>query len=305
MSSYDIALVLDADTLNQAMSKLYANSQAKQKLFQGTEPIGQDGIKSVDWAIVGAPQFVLSPPTAAQWNDPNTFTPGGKKPANPTDQMFQVQIAQLTTTIHMDQGTDVSPTFAMTVFAQVAVVKDQIQLSNVAVLPSTSTPAGTIYLELVGGIVYGKVQTLLNGYHIPASIAVEGQNFTPPVMTVGNGYLVVASNLVASGTPDIAGVQWPAVPLGVLAGRRLLAAVLNQYAGAIVQKLDSASVNKSDSNWTGSYSLDGGITNASVALSSTLPNVNITATFGATATVDVSWWLVPAACALETASNLL
>jgi hypothetical protein len=305
MSSYDIALVLDAGTLNQGMTQLYANSQAKQKLFQGTEPVNKDGITTVDWQIAAAPQFVLTPPTATQWNDPNIFSPSGKKPANPTDQMFQIQLASVVTTINLDQGKPFPLTCTLTVFAQVTVVKDQIQLGNVAVLPGTTSGVQKIYLEVVSGIIYDKVQTLLNGYHIPASIAVEGQDFTPPVMTVSGGYLVIASNLTANGAPDIAGVQWPQTPLGVLAGRRLLTALLNQYATAIVQKLDNATINKSDSNWTGSYSLDGGIQNASIALASTLPNINITATFAATATVDVSWWLQPVACALETASNLL
>lgn len=313
MSSYDIALVLDAGTLNTGMSQLFANSSAQKTLFQGTEPVGQQGVAAIDWQIGAAPQFVLSPPTANQWNDPNTFTPSGQKPANPTDQMFQVTLSSVSTTINMQQDEPVQKaqnepvqlTFNMTVFAQVGIANGQVQLSNVAVLPANPTDVQQLFLELAAGIVYSKVQTLLQGYKIPSSIPVEGQNFTPPAMTVTNGYLVLASNLVANGTPDITGVQWPQQPLGVLIGRNLLSALLTQYNSAIQQNLSKATVNVSNSDWTGSYSLSGGITNASVAVASTLPNVNVTATFSATADVGVSWWLVPGACALEAASNLL
>ncbi|TMR20639.1 MFS transporter, partial [Nonomuraea zeae] len=73
---------------------------------------------------------------------------------------------------------------------------------------------------------------------------------------------------------------------------------------ALIQQMSDKKINESNSNWSGSYSLKGGITNPSVALASTLPNVNITATFAATAEVGVSWWLVPAACALACAFML-
>lgn len=305
MSSYDIALVLDAGSLNKGMTQLYGNSVAQQKLFKGNQNVGASGIDSVDWQIAAAPQFVLTPPTPGQWNDPNTFTPHGQKPANPTDQMFQVQLDSVNITLHMQDHSKLPLSFALTVFAQVGVVNQQVQLSNVAALPSNFTPVSQFYLELGAGVVYDKIQALLQGYQIPSSIPVEGQNFTAPVMTVAKGYLAIASNLVANGTPNISGVQWPQQPFGVLVGRRLLSALLNQYNSQIQQQLSNATVNKSDSDWTGNYSLNGGISHASISLGSTLPNVNLTAIFSATATVGVSWWAVPGACALETASNLL
>ncbi|GKS92070.1 hypothetical protein [Acidovorax sp. SUPP2539] len=306
MSSYDVALVLDAGTLNQGMTQLYANAQAKQKLFQGVQDVGQMGITTVSWSIDAAPQFVLAPPTTTQWNDPNTFVPSGEtKPPAPTDQMFQVQLASVSTTFNMQSGPPSPLKFSFTLFAQVTVSDNQIQLGSVAVLPINPSGATEFMLQVICGIIYTKVQALLQGYKIPPSIPVEGQSFTPPVMTVTGSHLVLASNLVANGTPDISGVQWPQQALGVLVGRNLLSAMVAEYSSAIVQKMDAAQVNASDSNWTGSYSLDGGIRNASIAVASTLPNINITATFAATASVGVSWWLVPAACALEAASNLL
>lgn len=307
MSSYDAALVLEAGTLNKGMTQLYANTLARQKFFQGSENIGQMGLVSVDWSIDAAPQFVLAPPTANQWNDKHTFVPsGGTKPPQPTDQMFQVQLASVTAGFHLQDGTVSKVTFAFTVFAQVTITADRhVQLGSVAVLPINPTAMSDFMLQVICGIVFQKVQGLLQGYQIPASISVEGQDFTPPVVTVTGSHLVLACNLVANGTPDIGGVQWPQNPLGVLIGRRLLSALLQKYSSALIQQMSDKKINESDSNWSGSYSLKGGITNPSVALASTLPNVNITATFAATAEVGVSWWLVPAACALEAASNLL
>lgn len=306
MSNYDVALVVDAGTLNTGMTQLYANATAQDKLFKGNETVGTGGVVSVDWKIGAAPTFVLTPPDAKVWNDPNVFSPTtAPKPAAPTDQMFQLTLTAVTTTINLEQGDPVPLSFALTVFAQLNVTSEHVVMSSVAVLPINVEPAQELYLQIVCSIVYNKVSALLAGYKIPANINVEGQAFTPPVVAVIAGYLVVASNLTANGTPDISGVTWPQKPLGVLLGRKLLAALVNQYSTAIVQKLDDAKIDNSDSNWTGSYSLDGGVSNASIALASTLPNINITATVSATASVGVSWWLVPAACALEAASNIL
>lgn len=305
-SNYDAALVLDAGTLNQGMTQLYANAQARQTLFKGVRTVSQAGITTVDWSIDAAPQFVLAPPTPAQWNNPATFSPSDQpKPAAPTDQMFQIQLPAFTTTFHMQQGQPMTLKSSLVAFAQVTVSGRQIALGTVAVLPGNPSAAAEIYLQVLCSIVFAQVQDLLAGYQIPSSIAVEGQSFTPPVVTVTGSHLVLASNLAANGPPDIGGVQWPQQPLGVLIGRRLLSALVSQYGDALVQKMDNKTINESDSNWTGSYSLDGGISNASIAVGSTLPEINLTATFAATASVGVSWWLVPGACALETASNLL
>ncbi|MGW8393832.1 hypothetical protein [Pseudoduganella sp. HUAS MS19] len=306
MSNYDVAFVVDAGTLNTGMTQLYANPTAQATLFKGLETIGKLGVVSVDWAIGAAPQFVLAPPDSTQWNDPNTFSPSGKpKPATPSDQMFQVKLPSLTTTINLEQGPPLPFTFEMVVFAQVSIAGDHIALSSVAVQPLNVGGVQELYLQVVCGIVYEKVTDLLAGYQIPSSINVAGQTFTPPAMTISAGYLAVASNLTSSKPLDISGVVWPQQALGILLGRNVLNALLNQYSTAIVQKMDSASVNHSDSNWAGSYALSGGISSASIALASTLPDINVSATFSATASVGVSWWLVPGACALEAASNLL
>ena len=91
MSNYDVALVVNAGTLNTGMTQLFANTTAQATLFKGTQTVGEMGITTVDWTIDAAPQFVLTPPTSAHWNDPNTFAPTtAPKPAAPTDQMFQV-----------------------------------------------------------------------------------------------------------------------------------------------------------------------------------------------------------------------
>jgi len=306
MSNYDVALVIDAGTLNMGMTQLFANPTAKTTLFQGNVPINATGVTSIDWCIDAAPTFVLTPPTQAQWDDPHVFSPTGHpKPPAPTDQMFQVTLSSVKTTIHPEQGDPFPLNWAMTVFAEVRVTGNQIVLGSVAVLPLNVQSAQLLYVEMVCSIVYTKVSDLLAGYKIPSTISVDGEDFTPPVMNVGGGYLTVASNLSANGTPDISGVTWPQQPFGLLLGRRLLTTMVGKYSAGIIQKMDNASVNYSDSNWAGSYSFTGGISDASVVLASTLPNINVTATLTASASVGVSWWMVPAACALETASNLL
>lgn len=306
MSKYDVALIIDADTLNMGMTQLFANATAKTTLFKGNVPINTDGVKSVDWSIDAAPSFVLAPPTQAQWNDPHVFSPTNHpKPPAPTDQMFQLSLPSVKTTIHPEQGDPFPLNCGMTVFAEVRVTGNQVVLGSVAVLPLNVQSLQLLYVELVCGIVYTKVSALLAGYKIPSTISVDGQDFTPPMMNVGGGYLTVASNLAANGTPDISGVTWPQQPFGLLLGRKLLTTLVGKYSADIVQQMDNASVNHSDSNWAGSYSFNGGITNASVVPASTLPNIDVTATVSATASVGVSWWLVPGACALEAASNLL
>ncbi|MEI8633320.1 hypothetical protein P4S72_17210 [Vibrio sp. PP-XX7] len=305
MSSYDIALVVDAGTMNTAMSQLYANSEAQKKIFQGTQDVGKGGIKSVDWTIDAAPTFILSPPTQAQLDNKNTFSPNGKKPTQPNDQMFQVEISSMTTTFNMDAGKPISLSIGVIVFAQMSIEQNKIVLSNVAVLPANGGSVDQIYTEILAGIAFNQINTILAGYEIPSSIDIQDQSFTPPVSTISNGYLIVAANLEANGTPDISDVTWPEQPFGMLMSRSLMTGMVDQYKNEIIQELDNKKIDCSDSNWTGSYSLSGGIESADISVGSTLPNIDLTVGFSATAKVGVSWWLVPGACALGAASNLL
>lgn len=304
-SSYDVAIVMDSTTLNKGFQGLYM-SRDKEKIFSGNEPIEKIDIKSVDWSIDASPTFTLSPPTQAQWDDESTFFLGGTKLQNPRPDMFQVELSKFSVTLNLDQGSPNRLSFSALIFVDVAIKDKKVQLNPLAVLPTNvSNPLSEASLQVVAGIAYAKVADLLAKYTIPNSIAIEGQDFTPPVVAVTGSHLIVASNLVATGKPDISGVTWPEQSLAVLASRNLLTALVNKFSAKIIQKVDNKSVSYNGSNWAGSYSIDGGISNPSIKVDSTLPNIDVSATISATASLGVSWWLVPAACAMESASNLL
>jgi hypothetical protein len=310
-SNYDVAIVMDNTTLNSGMLGLYNNASAKAKLFSGNvkDLSGMDklGITSVDWSIDASPTFTLTPPTQAQWTNKATFFPGqGKPPTKPPADSFQVDLSSFSTTLNMkSSNTPIVLPFKVTLFAEVKVVNRKVVLGPLGVLPTDVPPIGQLYLQVLAEIVYKQVAKLLAGFQIPATIAAKGFDFTTPVVTVTGSHLVVASNLTSTGAPDITGVTWPVQKLAILTSRTLLNAMLDKYKLAIIAKVDGAKVNHSDSNWAGSYAINGGISNAAISLDSTLPNIDVEVTVSAVATIGVSWWLVPAACAMETASNLI
>jgi hypothetical protein len=201
--------------------------------------------------------------------------------------------------------TPIKLSFKATLFAQVSVANNKVVLGSLGVLPENVPTAGQIYLQILAEIVYKQVTKLLAGYDIPTSIDVKGYDFTAPVATVTAGHLVAASNLTSTGTPNISGVTWPSQKFAILASRNLMSAILDKYKTGLIKKMNSAKVDYSDSNWAGSYSIDGGISKASISLSSAFPKVDVEVTVNAKVEVGVSWWLVPAACAMESASNLL
>ncbi|WP_338849089.1 hypothetical protein V8J88_09050 [Massilia sp. W12] len=305
MSNYDLALIVDATTFNKGLQQAFSNPQTKS-LFSGSQTVGSAGITSLDWSIDTCPVFNLTPPTAAQWNDPATFFPGpGGKPANgPSDQMFQISITTLSFTLNQDGGGKIPGTCSPLIFAQLSLNGD-VQLQTVG-MQFGNVPAITgVMLEIMASVLYGKVNQLLGGYKIPHTIALEGQKFNDPVMQVAAGHLILASTLSTNGTVDISQVTFPAQALGILLSRNLLSQILASYASGIEQVLDQQNVNHSGSNWTGSYSINGGISGAKVALDSALPAVDVSANISAEVKLGVAWWAVPAACAIEAASNLL
>jgi len=303
-TSYDVALVMDAKTLNKGINQLYASADS-DKIFKGTQQVGTI-VTSVDWSFGAAPSITLAPPDKKTYTDPKTFFPSGKNhPAEPTPDMFQIKVTKLSTKINLKEGSPITVTIAPTVFAEVKIDSGKLALGTVGVYPGDVPAVAQLYIEILMGLVYDQVNKLVSGYKIPSSISAESLTFDAPVFTISGGKLAVASNLSGGTAVDISGATWPDQDLAVLVSRAVLNKLVDKYSKEIVKKMDSAKVDHSGSNWTGSYSVKGGITDASISLSSTLPDIDVDATASATVEIDVSWWLVPGACAIEAASNLI
>lgn len=306
-NSYDVALVMDQTTLNKGVQELF-NAPGANHLFSGTEQINSDGIKSVDWSIKTSPTFTLAPPTQAQWDDDDTFFPGDTAPPDqPSSDMFQVEVTNFNIDFTMEDDKINSHQFSATVFVQITVNESKIVLGSIGVLPGDELSGlDVIFLQIIFELVIEKIEDILAAYTIPSSIDIEGFEFTPPVVTVTGSHLVVASNLLTVGSPpNIADVVWPDEELAVLASRNLMNEMVEQYSTEIIEAMDSTEVDVSDENWAGSYSIKGGIDNSSITLGPRLPQIEVSATASATVDIDVVWWLVPAACAIEFAANLL
>lgn len=304
-TSYDIAIIMDAAALDKGLKGLYDNHQ---QIFSGTKPVGEFSITSVDWSINASPTFTLAPPTSAQWTDSKAFFPSSQ--TRPTDipaNTFQVTLSSFSTTIAMQTGTKIPLTFDVTAFVEVTIQDYKVVLGTLGILPNKDlSAAGEGFIQIIGALVYAQVSKLLAGYKIPHSIPIEGENFTLPIVDVTGSHLVLASNLTATKTPpDITGVTWPDQSLAVFASRALLTALVHKFTAGIVSDIDSKPITHNGDFFAGDYSLSGSLSNTSIAVDSTLPKIDVTTTVSATANLNIDWWAVPLACALESASNLI
>lgn len=257
MSQFDVAVGMDATTLNQGVSGLYANSQARADLFKGSQT-GTLGTApyTADWDIQTAPTFTLAPPTATQWN--NSINSQGQHPTTPvpTENFFQLVFPQFYGSYTLGTAAPVSGTTEVIVFAQMTISGSTLSLAPLAVWLDETKMTGWdqfILNQVILTQVLQKADTMLSGLHIPPlSFALAGANLqlTPPQGTISGGWLILAASLQTKGTVDITGVTWPQQSLFVL----LSSDVINQVASGLGGQLAGKQFSDDGSKNGGKYS---------------------------------------------------
>jgi|GEM_PF-1775853 len=275
MSLYDVALGLQAPVLNQGSAQLYADPQARQKLFQGTKSGQFEGSAyTAGWDILAAPTFALSPPDAAHWGqsvtDQGTNPPAGSQPpAN----AFQLIASQFSAQFQVGKAPPLKGTTEVQIYGTVGVVQDPAskaylaRLSPVSVwLDESQMPGWTqAILNLIIGFILKTAEDMLKGWAIPAltfSKEVDGVTVTvalaePPVVAVDQSRLLLAACLQSRGKPvDISGVQWPEQPLFALVTPNVLQEVVAQVSAQLKGKqLSKSGDYKSLLSWDASATI--------------------------------------------------
>lgn len=252
MSVFDLALGLQASVLTQGAAQLYADPQARQKLFQGTKTGSLDGLAyRATWDVQAAPTFTLAAPDAAHWAA--CITAQGQPPpagSSPPANAFQLVAPTLAATFQAGTAPELQGAAEVQVYGTVGVVQDPVtkgylaRLTPVAAWLDESGMSGwdqAILNVIIGGVLT-MAQAMLQGWAIPAltfskdvaGVTVEVALAEPPVVAIDQGRLILAAALLSRGqAADIAGAQWPGQPLFALATPGVLQEVMAQVAAGL------------------------------------------------------------------------
>lgn len=241
MSQFDVAVGMDAATLNQGIAGLYARPDAREKLFKGTQT-GAMGTRqyTAQWDAQAAPRFVLEPPPADRWAASIDAT--GKHPAGaaPAQNAFQLHFPTFSAQYTMG-GTPVSGTTEVVVFATASITASVLTVVPAAVWLDETHMTGWDRFILNGVILK---QVLARATEMLAALRIDPIGFsvvpgTPaveldaPVVSISGGRLVLAARLKGTGAVDLSGTAWPPDPLFVL----LSAGFLTQVASGLTSQL--------------------------------------------------------------------
>lgn len=238
MSQFDAAIGMSADTLNQGLSGLYQNTQAQQQLFQGTKTgtvLSQQ--YTAVWAAQQAPEFTLAPPTQQVWS--TSVDSSGVNPTTPipTENVFQLNFPAFQVQYTLGTAPTLKATAQVIVIAQMSITNNQASFTPLTIWIDETNLSGwnKIILNIILGEIITQIQPMLSGLNIP-TLAFSKYGITiamsPPVGSISNGYLYLATSLGATSTPDITGVTWPTDGLFVLVSAALIEQIATQGATA-------------------------------------------------------------------------
>jgi hypothetical protein len=230
MSQYDVAIGMDSSTLDKGMKQLYANQQAREKLFQG---VHEDTLMSAkytaSWTVQSSPTFVLSPPSAQTWT--GSIDLEGKHPTSvlPTQNIFQLKFP-LSAQYKLANKASISGTADVIVIAQATIQGSVLTLVPLSLWLDESRMRAwdKLILNMIINKVLQKTQATLSGINIPPlSFALPETNatihLTPPQVTLTDSLLVLVASQASRGHVDLDGAVFPAnQPLFVLLSPSLI-----------------------------------------------------------------------------------
>ncbi len=238
MSTFDAAVGMDESTLNHGASGLFANPQARQQFFKGSQSGSLGKLQyTVTFDIQAAPTFVLSPPPLDRWtksiNDKGKNPAAGDLPAG--NNVFQLHFPQFLGQYTM-AGASKSGTAEVYVTCTFTIDGSKLTLKPLAIWLDESKMKDwdKAILNIILMQVLQQAEKMLAGLDIPPlSFSESGVqiSMTPPAATIADGHLVVAASLSSKGSVDLTGATWPAEqPLFILLSSDLLTKVATEGA---------------------------------------------------------------------------
>jgi hypothetical protein len=244
MSQFDAAVGMDKATLDRGFAQLYANPEAREKFFKGTQEGQQGTVKfTANWDARAAPTFVLEPPPPDKWAASINADGKNPKPEDiPTRQAFQLTFPEFYGESVIGTAAPVSGTTEVIVFATLAVEGDKLTIRPASVWLDESKMKNWdkfILNQVILKQVLQQAQKMLAGLNIPPlSFSEAGATIelTPPVVEITQGLLVVAASLKSKGTVDVSGATWPSQPFFVLMSKDLITQTVQGLSKSLMEK---------------------------------------------------------------------
>lgn len=186
MSSFDVAISITGDGLNQAAADIY--QALYSSVFTGSTTVNQYGIQEVAWNVGAPPVFNLAPAVAPGEGDGLPFT---------------IDLALVTMTLTAADGSqDTIPLQQVTTDCVVQVNGNEItfllQQITVNELPD---PADQFFVSnVIIPSLKESLQGLLTGLTIPP-FNLQGLALSTPSLNITDNLLVAAVNLASKGAP--------------------------------------------------------------------------------------------------------
>jgi hypothetical protein len=250
MGQFDAAIGLDKTSLDTGLSQLYADPTARDKLFKGEikgQSAGSD--YTADWDVQAAPQFVLAPPPTDKWQAAIN-SDGGHPTGDPPADSFQIIFPKFYAKYTLQGVAPVDGTTEVQVYAEAAISDDKLTLTPLAIWIDESHMSGwdKFILNFILANVLTKATTMLAGLTIPP-LSFADIDLSPPVMTITNGQLILASSLTPA-TPDISGFTWPQKDLFILLSQDFLSKLADKLETELKDTEIADSGEKSGGDWT-------------------------------------------------------
>lgn len=286
MSNFDIAVGVNAGTLNNGAAKLYADPTARNKIFKGSysKDVAGKGTVTLTYDLLQAPVFTLTPPTQDQWKAA-IKAPGVTD--IPAANGFQVSMPKVSGSVAIDGGTPTQAQGPLLVYATASVTNGKITLTPVAVYINEADFSqfdAWLVNNILAPAALQMAGTILNGYQLPSIPTYRGVTLNAPSAGIMNNMVVAAVTATTNTNPlDMSGFAWPQKNFFVLLNPSFINNVLKTELQPYQNK-----------NYSGSESAGNDFAWAKGSYSATIKTLVVTvnpsnpATLNASVTADVS-----------------
>jgi hypothetical protein len=211
MSAFDLAVGIDAATMNQAGAVVYR--QLYPKLFTGSQSVTKDGFQfDVSWNVKSTPVFVLRPPDNGHalvrshlmgYNEPAGVVRAQMLSgyiASLQDNTFQMVLNDVDLTVK-GEGTSGTDQVKITIYVQADSSGGKMTLRPLKAVGETSNPSDQWFIN---NILLPEVmklgQTLLSGVTLPP-LSFANVSLTPPTLIVRQERVIALANLAGKASP--------------------------------------------------------------------------------------------------------
>jgi hypothetical protein len=245
MSGFDLAIGIDAATMNQAGAVVY--KQLYPRIFSGSEKIDKDGFEfNVSWDAKTAPTFVLQPPPKGLTLLRAHLLGQVEAPGVSATDLVNAYVASLENSVFQMILEDVALTVAgggesgtdqvkVTIVVQADASGGKMSLRPLKAFGETSNPSDKWFINnvlLPQAMTIG--ETLLSGITLPP-LSFANIQLTPPTLIVSQDHVIAMANLAGKGSPS------PPFPTSWPQGAFF--AIMSEEAKLAVARAGTASIN--------------------------------------------------------------